>query len=51
MTEKPFYEAENETTCPVTQDVHVWQWDTEIDEYYCDECGVLESNQEAEYGD
>ena len=47
MTE-PNIEPENMTMCPFTKGCHIWIWDDEQDDWYCDECGVLNSQQEDE---
>ncbi len=44
--EENHIEPENQTTCPNTRAGHVWLWNKEQDQYECDECGVLEGNQE-----
>jgi len=41
-------EPENKTKCPNTGGEHQWVWDKERQEYFCDECGVSESDQEEE---
>lgn len=43
---EPTFEAENRTECPNTGEGHVWIWDDEKEEYFCDECGVTEDKQE-----
>jgi hypothetical protein len=46
---EPFFEAENRTMCPSTGGRHSWVWDSNNQDYYCDECGVSESRQEDYY--
>lgn len=45
MTE-PEIGPENKTKCPDTGGKHVWVWDEDQDDYYCDECGVYNEQQE-----
>ena len=45
MTE-PNYEPENRSKCDSNDGLHQWVWDEDIDDYYCDECGVHHENQE-----
>lgn len=46
MMEEPWIEPENRTVCEVIQEAHVWVWDEDQDDYYCDECGVYHEQQE-----
>ena len=43
---EPIFEPENQTDCPNTGKGHIWIWDEQQDDYYCDECGVWTGNQE-----
>ncbi len=43
---EPDIEPENQIICPNTNGNHVWIWDEDQDDYYCDECGVWHDKQE-----
>ncbi len=45
MVKEPNIEPENQTKCEATGGKHCWIWDEDIEDWFCDECGVLESNQ------
>ena len=46
MSEEPNIEPENRTICEVTKEGHMWIWDEDRDDWYCDECGVYHEQQE-----
>jgi len=45
---EPNIEPENKTKCPNTNGEHLWVWDEDRQDWFCDECGVSESRQEEE---
>ena len=45
---EPVIQPENKTNCPNTGGDHQWVWDEDRQDWFCDECGVSESNQEEE---
>ena len=45
---EPIIQPETKTNCPNTGGDHQWVWDEDRQDWFCDECGVSESNQEEE---
>ena len=44
---EPWMEPENRTKCPNNGGNHQWIWIEDQEDWFCDECGVLESQQES----